>query len=45
VPYDVYARYTNQLLAALDSGENGDRQATTAPGTLPLPDRQQAATT
>jgi hypothetical protein len=45
VPYDVYARYTNQLLAALDSGENRDRPAMTAPDTLPLPDRHQAATT
>jgi hypothetical protein len=45
VRYDVYARYTNQLLAALDSGENSDRPATTTPDNLPLPDRQQAATT
>jgi DNA-binding MarR family transcriptional regulator len=37
VPYNVYTRYTNQLLAALDSVENGDR--------LALPDRQQAVTT
>jgi DNA-binding MarR family transcriptional regulator len=44
VPYDVYARYTNQLLAALDSGENGDRQATTPPDNLPLHDRKRAAT-
>jgi DNA-binding MarR family transcriptional regulator len=43
VPYDVYARYTNQLLAALDSGENGDRGGTTTPGNL-VPHRKQAAT-
>jgi DNA-binding MarR family transcriptional regulator len=45
VPYDVYARYTNQLLAALDSAENPDRPATTAPDNLFLDDRQQATTT
>jgi DNA-binding MarR family transcriptional regulator len=45
VPYDVYARYTNQLLAALDSAENPDRPATTAPDNLPLHHRQQATTT
>jgi DNA-binding MarR family transcriptional regulator len=45
VPYDLYTRYTNQLLAALDSGETADRRATTAPEDLPLPDRNQATTT
>ena len=45
VPYDVYARYTNQLLAALERGENRDRRATTALDNRPLHDRQQAATT
>jgi DNA-binding MarR family transcriptional regulator len=44
VPYDVYTRYTNQLLAALDSAENHDRPATTAADNLPLHDRNQATT-
>jgi DNA-binding MarR family transcriptional regulator len=44
VPYEVYTRYTNQLLAALDSGENADRRATTALDNLPLPDRNQVVT-
>jgi DNA-binding MarR family transcriptional regulator len=45
VPYDVYVRHTNQLLAALDSAENPDRSATTAADNLPLDDRQQATAT
>lgn len=45
VPYDVYARYTNQLLAALDSVVNGDRRGTTAPDNLLVHYREQAATT
>ena len=41
VPYDVYGRYTNQLLAALDSAKNRDRPAAAARGNLTFQDRQQ----
>jgi DNA-binding MarR family transcriptional regulator len=44
VPYDLYTRYTNQLLATLDSGENVDRPSHHRTRPPLLPDRHQAAT-
>jgi DNA-binding MarR family transcriptional regulator len=41
VPYDIYVRYTNQLLAALDS--TGDRPVTTPPDTFLAHHGKQAA--